>query len=688
MQGKSVLETPVQYVPTVGPARARLLSRLDIRSVEELLYTAPRRYEDRSQFTPMDQLAPGVAQTVLGTIERVEGRRARRGLALVEIVLHDASGSLRAIWFNQPYLAKQFVIGQSVLLYGKVEGQTSPQMLSPEFELVHAEERDAIHMGCIVPVYSTTAALSQRRLRQMVHEALGRFSYRLVDPLPAELRLKHELIDLPTALRTLHFPPDWASVERAHRRLAFDECLTLQLLLALRRRTVTHTRKPQRPDVNGPLTAAFLKRLPFALTAGQQQVLAELRADVSRPQPMNRLLQGEVGSGKTVLATWLLLVAVQSGYQAALMAPTEILAEQHSRTLKALVGPLGVTIALVSRGVRRHHRQAAYRRITRGEPLIVIGTHALLQQAVRFEHLALVVIDEQHKFGVAQRARLRAKGHTPDVLVMTATPIPRTLAMTVYGDLDISTLKELPPGRQPLQTQWLRSDARALLHERLHATLASGQQAYVVYPLIDETATSDLKAATRMARELQAVLPQCRVGLLHGKLPSEQKQRLMRHFVQRTIHVLVSTIIIEVGIDVPNATLMVIEHAERFGLAQLHQLRGRIGRGSAPATCLIFSDTQAPEAVARLQAFVELRDGFALAERDLALRGPGEALGTQQHGLPALRFANLLTDLSTLQAAREEAQALVESAAHPSRPQALRRLADRLLAKYQHIDLA
>ena len=688
MQGKSLLETPVQYVPSVGPARAKLLSRLDIHSVEELLYTPPRRYEDRSHFTPINQLVDGALQTVMGTILQVEGRRARRGLPIVEAMIADDSGTLRATWFHQPYLAKRLVTGERVILYGKVERAPSPRMTSPDYELVRSDETDSLHMGRIVPIYSTTAALSQRQLRQMVHAAIERFSYRIIDPLPQELRVKHELLDLPTALRTIQFPPDWASLERARQRLVFDECFTVQLVLALRRQLIQAARKPQRYQLTGSLTEQFAARLPFTLTAGQRAVLQDIVRDLEQPQPMNRLVQGEVGSGKTVLAMHAMLVAVQSGYQAALMVPTEILAEQHARTLRAAVEPLGVPVQLLSRGVEVSQRRQVEREIATGAPMIVIGTHALIQRTVRFERLALVVIDEQHKFGVAQRAHLRAQGRLPDVLVMTATPIPRTLAMTVYGDLDMSTLRELPPGRQTPETRWMRGNMREALYALLRAELRAGHQGYVVYPLIEETADSDLRAATQMAKHLQEVFADCRVGLLHGKMPSDKKTKVMTQFARGALQLLVSTIVIEVGIDVANATVMVIEHAERFGLAQLHQLRGRIGRGSAPSCCVVVSDAGAPEAMARLQALVQLSDGFQLAERDLALRGPGDILSTRQHGLPELRFANLLTDQPVLQAARQEARDIVAGSTDPRQRRELTELIERLLAKYRQIDLA
>ena len=676
----SVLATAVQYVPGVGPHRAELLGRLGIATLEDLWWHLPRRHEDRSRFLPIAKLVAEQAQTVKGRIQAVGARRSRRGLAIVEIAGDDGSAVLRALWFNQPYLRRRFRVGAEVILYGKVEDARPRQMVMPEFELVEAGQDDSLHLGRLVPIYPLVQAWTQRPFRAIVHHALERFVPQVVDPLPTALRAKHRLLDLRAALRASHFPKTVEMIARARRRLVFDEFLLLQLALALRRRQVDEERKPMRYAREGRLIAAFRERLPFALTAAQQRVIREILADLERSRPMHRLLHGDVGSGKTVVAAWAALVAVQSGYQVAFMAPTEILAEQHVRTLRAWLEPLGVRLAVLSGGRPAAARRATLAAIAAGEADVIVGTHALIQRGVVFAHLGLAVIDEQHKFGVVQRAALRQKGYAPDVLVMTATPIPRTLAMAVYGDLDISTLDELPPGRRPVRTVWVGESQRSEVYARVRDALRAGTQAYVVYPLIDSSSATDLKTATEMAKHLQVdIFPEFAVGLLHGRMASAEKDEVMRGFREGRIQLLVSTIVIEVGIDVSNATLMLVEHAERFGLAQLHQLRGRIGRGGQESTCIVLSDGGA-EARARLEALVSTTNGFTLAERDLELRGPGELFGTRQHGLPPLQVGNLLTDGAVLQEAKAAAAALVAADPHLARPE-LRGLGEQLRRK-------
>jgi ATP-dependent DNA helicase RecG len=515
-------------------------------------------------------------------------------------------------------------------------------------------------MGRIVPVYPLASGFTQRWFRRLIATILEESVEELEETLPEPVRLSRGWPGVTAAVRELHFPTSWETLATAKQRLAFDELFLLQLALAQRRAQTVNAVKPHRYVLDGPVTQGLRQRLPFQLTKSQERVLSELLADLGQPYPMYRLLQGDVGCGKTILLILLMGVAVQSGCQAVLMAPTELLAEQHARVAAAYLGPLGVSVTLLSQGVPASERARSAKAIAAGKMSVVIGTHALLQRSLTFHRLSLVIIDEQHKFGVAQRARLAKKAQRPDVLVLTATPIPRTLALSLYGDLAASTITELPPGRRPIDTLWMHEAQREELYSLMRRHLADGRQGYVVYPLVEERATTDRKAATQMAKRLQTdVFPEFRVGLLHGQMKPKQKERIMRAFAEGQLQLLVSTVIVEVGLDVPNATIMVIEHPERFGLAQLHQLRGRIGRGAHPATCVVVSDATDETIRERLKAFVQTTDGFQLAEKDLELRGPGTLLGRHQHGWVRFRIADLSADRPLLEAAREEAQALI-----------------------------
>lgn len=653
--------TSLQYIKGVGPQRLRQLKALGLETVEDACFYPPRRHEDRTQLCRIHELRPGQLVTTAGRITQQQLRRVRRGQTMFEMQLADETGTLSAVWFNQPYLAQQFQVGEELIVYGQVEGQLRPQMIHPDIERWERGEQGSLHMGRIVPVYPLTSGVGQRWLRHVIAGAIQKGADSLEDWLPPALREARGWPVRSDAVRQLHYPPSWEGLKAAQQRLAFEELFLFQLILAQRRRRTLSLTKPQRYTIEGPLAAAFRAQLPFAFTPAQAQVLAELLHDLQQPAPMHRLLQGDVGCGKTVVMVALMAVAVQSGYQVALMAPTELLAEQHARTITAQLGPLGVRVALLSQGIDPKARKAQRTAIAQGSVDVVIGTHALIQRAVTFQRLALVMIDEQHKFGVLQRASLAQKAQVPDVLVTTATPIPRTLALSVYGDLDCSTIRAMPPGRQPITTRWLRTSERGSLYRFLRDEIAKGRQAYVVYPLVDETSTAELKAATQMARQLQQdTFPEYRVGLLHGRMNPAQKEDTMRAFADGRLHVLVSTVIVEVGLDVPNATAMVIEHPERFGLAQLHQLRGRIGRGAHPSTCYVVSDASGEEPVAqRLQAFTRTTDGFELAEYDLELRGPGHLLGRRQHGWVRFRIADLMRDKALLEEARTEAEALL-----------------------------
>jgi ATP-dependent DNA helicase RecG len=687
------LDAPLQYLKGVGPHRAALFERLGLVTLEDALNWFPRRYEDRREFVPFRKLRPGEAQATTGTVWSVTPAPRGRTRSPVTVAFRDPSGFLVAVWFNQSYLAQVFRRGQRVILFGKVlpgdRGGSLLEMRQPEFEILEEDEDGSLHMGRIVPVYSLTEGLTQRPVRALVHRIVEQCAGATPESLPEALRRRRGLIGVAEAYRAIHFPESLASAEAARRRFVFEDFLLLQAGLAIRRRR--EARQPGHAIAPpGRLVERLLATLPFELTSAQRRVFQEIRADLARPSPMNRLLQGDVGSGKTLVAVMALLTAVEAGYQGVVMAPTEILAEQHLTTVRALVAPLGVPVALLASGQKSRDREAALAAVRAGEASVVVGTHALIQEGVGFHRLGLAVVDEQHRFGVLQRASLRGKGQHPDVLVMTATPIPRTLALTLYGDLDVSMLDELPPGRKAIETRWRTEAKRREIYEFIRGELERGRQAYVVCPLVEETEASDLKAATAMAERLAAeVFPAHRVGLVHGRMGLEAKDAVMRAFKAGEVHVLVATTVIEVGIDVPNATVMLIEHAERFGLAQLHQLRGRVGRGGARSYCILLaSGLLGDDAQRRLQAMCETQDGFRIAEVDLETRGPGDFFGTRQAGLPEFRAASLITDGRLLREAREEALALIESDPALRAPEH-RALREALVARWRgRLDLA
>jgi ATP-dependent DNA helicase RecG len=653
----------------VGPQRARLLANLGLHSVEDALYYLPTRHEDRSQLTPLRNLKPEEVTTVAGTIRAVSPPPRGRPRAPLSVLLSDGTGFLTCVWFGQGYLERLFQRGRRLIVHGKAQRYRSGplQMHVKDYEIVEDEagegtgepSDETLHTGRLVPVYGLTRGLTARPMRRLMKQLVDTYVDRLEDPLPEALRARHRLEDLPAALRAGHFPRTEAEQAAARRRLVYDEFLLLQLGLAIRRQ-----RQGREPGLAmnppGALVRRLLGSLPFALTSAQERVWREVRLDMAAPYPMNRLLQGDVGSGKTVVAALAILTAVEAGYQAALMAPTEILAEQHLMTLTGLLEPLEVPVALLTNAVKGRARADVLERAAAGEIGCVVGTHALVQEGVRFRRLGLAVVDEQHRFGVHQRATLRRKGESPDVLVMTATPIPRTLALTLYGDLEVSVIDELPPGRKAVITRARPGGVRGKIYRFLREQVADGRQVYVVCPLVEESEALDLQAATEMADRLgREVFPDLTIGLLHGRMPFAEKDRVMREFKAGAIHVLVSTTVIEVGIDVPNASVMLVEHAERFGLSQLHQLRGRVGRGPWKSYCILLSGASSEEAKRRLDAMTATGDGFKIAEADLALRGPGDFFGTRQSGLPQFRVADLLRDAPALEAARRDAVALI-----------------------------
>jgi ATP-dependent DNA helicase RecG len=668
----------------VRPRRAEQLERKELKTVEDALFFVPLRHEDRTRLTPFRALQPGQAQTCSGVIAGLSPPPPGRSRAPFSVMLRDASGYVTATWFNAGYLARVFARGQRLVLHGKVARYRGALTLQqPDYEIVETGEDERLHTGRLVPVYSTTEGLTQRPLRSLMHRIVEGFAPDVPESLPEPVRQRRRLVGLAQALRDAHFPSTDAALAPARRRLAFDDFLLLQLGLAFLRSRTTRA-KGIALNPKGALVRHLRATLPYTLTAAQERVWDEIRADMAAPFPMHRLLQGDVGSGKTIVAALGVLTAVEAGYQAAVMAPTEILAEQHFGTFRQLLEPLGVPVTLLTSSLRGRDRGARRASVAAGEIGCVVGTHALVQEGVEYRRLGLAVVDEQHRFGVEQRARLKAKGERPDLLVMTATPIPRTLALTLYGDLDVSVLDELPPGRRPVKTVARTASKRREIFAFLRREVAEGRQVYVVYPLVEESEVLDLKAATDMARRLQhEVFPDLVVGLLHGRLGFEEKDAIMRRFKEGGIHVLVSTTVIEVGIDVPNASVMLIEHAERFGLSQLHQLRGRVGRGPWKSYCILLTGASlGAEAQRRIDAMVETTDGFKIAEADLELRGPGEFFGTRQSGLPEFRVADLLRDAALLEEARREAQTII--AGDPElRDPAHRGLREMLLSRWR-----
>jgi ATP-dependent DNA helicase RecG len=631
-------------------------------TVRDALNHFPRDYQDRRSFVPFHKLALGEVAVVQGTVFGVSPPPRRGSRAPTKTVFRDQMGYFTAIWFGKPYLAQQFKRDQRVVLYGKkiLDKDRHLVLDNPDYEIVEEDELASIHMGRVVPVYPLTEGVFQRGLRSIQHQVVTAYAEEVPDILPEALRRRRNLLPAAQAYRTVHFPERLEDVDAARRRFAFEDFLVLQVGLALKRRRQAKERgQPLAPP--GALVARLRRDLPFNLTAAQERVWSEIRSDLERPVPMNRLLQGDVGSGKTIVAVMALLTAVEAGRQAVLMAPTEILAEQHVRTVRSLVEPLGLTVAWLSAGQRAKERQAALDALRSGVAAIGVGTHVLIEEAVQLQRLGLAVVDEQHRFGVMQRASLRGKGEHPHVLVMTATPIPRTLALTLYGDLDVSVLDQLPPGRTPIITKVRYEPTRERIYDFVRDELRAGRQAYVVCPLVEESEASDLKAATEMAERLQAgPFKDFRVGLVHGRLSFDAKDQVMRAFKAGELDLLVATTVIEVGIDVPNASVMLIEHAERFGLAQLHQLRGRVGRGAAKSYCILLaSGPMSDEGRQRLEAMAATQDGFRLSEVDLQIRGPGEFFGTRQSGLPEFRTAGLVTHAHLLEEARQDAAELM-----------------------------
>ncbi len=697
---KHPLTTPVQYVKGVGPRLAAVLSRMGILTVGDLLAVTPIRYIDRRRVLAISELTPGKDRTIAGTISASGisflGARKKR---IYEIIVDDGTGRVSAKFFHfkQQYFQKRYQPGTEIMLSGDVSVYRNTfQFIHPEMEVMGQGDKPSETAGKIVPIYPLTEGLYQKTMRKIIRNAWDKFNEHIHPIFPESFAEEYHLSDPWSCLQEVHFPspdldPELLTIGRsaAHRTLIFDEFFFLELGLALRRRQ--HIVKPGIAFPNNREGhERFVKSLPFELTGAQKRSIDEIFGDMEKNEPMNRLLQGDVGSGKTVVALAAAAKAIAGGYQAAIMAPTEILAEQHFNTITNLAGPLGIQNALLTSSIKGKERKDVLGGIVSGRIPLVVGTHALIQEGVEFDRLGFVVVDEQHRFGVMQRAQLRRKGAPvgegpwPDVLVMTATPIPRTLAMTFYGDLDVSVIDELPKGRKPIITRLYDEKNRGKLYAGIKHELDDGRQAYVIYPLIEESEKLDLKNATDMCQELKGVFePQYRVELLHGRMSRDEKDSVMSQFKAGKIHVLTATSVVEVGVDVPNASVMVIEHAERFGLSQLHQMRGRVGRSDHQSYCILMADyRRSEEAKQRLSAMVETTDGFKIAEEDLALRGPGEFMGTRQSGIPPFRIANLARDMGILSQARKAAFALVEKDPALSDP-AHRRIKEVLLSRWE-----
>jgi ATP-dependent DNA helicase RecG len=670
------LDDELMYLKGIGPKRAEVLAnKLKLRTVYDLLYHFPARYEDRRVVKPLADVEIGTKESVCVTVlyppqtREMGGRAAGRKLTKVRV--GDPTGHADLSWWNQPWREKQFQPGMQLFVYGKMnEFNGLVQIDAPEFEILG--EGDTTQIGRIVPVYPMTEGLFQVNIRRAVFGALERCADAVPDALPLHIRDRFELADLPWCLQQIHFPDDLELKERARARLLFEELFLLQVALAQKKIAAHVEEAGIRHVVEDEVIKGFLAKLPFKLTGAQKRVMNEIRKDLKSPRPMNRLLHGDVGSGKTVVAAYALWSAHTAGYQGALLAPTEILAEQHFSVMKRLLEPHGIQVALLEGSLKTKNKRNILADIAEGRSTVVVGTHAIIQEHVEFRNLSVCVVDEQHRFGVMQRAALAKKGvdgMRPDVLVMTATPIPRTMALTVYGDLDVSVLDELPPGRQPIKTVKIKPNQRAKAYALILDAVKQGRQAYVVCPLVEESEKlAQLQAATALADRLQREeLRDIRVGLLHGQMDVVERDEEMELFRAGMRDVLVSTTVIEVGVDVPNATIMLVEDAERFGLSQLHQLRGRIGRGQFASTCILLGDPKSDEGRARLRVMTKTNNGFEIAEHDLELRGPGVFYGTRQSGMPDFRLANIIRDVDTIALAREAAVELVKSDPHLER---------------------
>ena len=694
---KPSLDDPIQFIKGVGPKKALLLEKLQLTTIEDFLYFLPFRYEDRRQIKNISTLMPGEFATFMAEVLNASviymGRRKR----VFEVIFQDETGTTRAKWFrfNETYMLGKFKTGEKIIVSGKptTNKRSGLEIVHPDTERVAGDATISLEIGKIVPVYHTTEGLHQKSMRSILNNVLDIYLPLVEEVIPEDILQRHKLLSRSDAFHQAHFPPSEGFTTKdldafktpAQKRLIFEELFLIQTGLAFKKKHATEIKTGTAFKTRGNLIKRFVKLLPFQLTAAQKRVLAEIMEDLEKEKPMNRLIQGDVGSGKTIVALTALLTAVDNGTQSALMVPTEILAEQHYLNIRPYCEELGIEVALVTGTLKGKERKAIYQDIEEGKTRIIIGTHSLVQKEIQFEKLGLAVIDEQHRFGVLQREAIGKKGDQPHLLIMTATPIPRSLALTIYGDMDVSFLDEFPPGRQPITTNVYYEKYQDKAYALMDAEIKLGRQAFVVCPLIEESEVMDLKAVATVFESIQSQFPHLNACLIHGKLKKEERQEIMSRFLKNEIQVLVATTVIEVGIDIPNATVMIIEHAERFGLAQLHQLRGRVGRGKHASHCLLAAYFPiSEEGKARMKAMQNSRDGFEIAEEDLKIRGPGDFMGTRQSGLPVLKIANLLRDIKILDVARKEAFALIDRDPNLENPanQPLKNTVHRLLGKH------
>lgn len=694
------LDEPLDKLRGVGPRALLKLEKLGLCTIEDALYHLPFRYEDRRQLKPIARLRSGTQEVFYGEVLAAgEAHTTRKRRKIYEVIVGDKSGQISLKWFRyrENWLKKRFPVGQKAVFIGEVKSfgavreihHPDAELLSSDNSLEQLFQRDPLNFGRILPVYSLTEGLSQKQVRKIWFELVEQYAPLAQSYIPGEILSRHNLLTLPEALQGSHWPANDASLttleqgnDRCRQSLVFDEFFYLELGLALKRQGV-QLEEGIAFNVEHRYTIPLNKMLPFRMTDAQRRVLGEIKHDMMLPHPMNRLLQGDVGSGKTLVALMSALIAIENGTQVAIVAPTEILAEQHFQTFSGWLDKLGLKAVLLQGKMTAKNRKDCLQMIAAGEADLVVGTHAVLQEGVEFHQLGLGIVDEQHRFGVRQRGVLKRKGRNPDILVMTATPIPRTLSLTLYGDLAVSVIDQLPPGRKPIDTRLYRENSRIKAYSLIKDELEKGRQAYVVYPLVEESEKSDLQAATEAAEQLSTeIFPDARIGLLHGRMKSAEKELVMSTFRDGQLDILVSTTVIEVGVDVPNASVMLIEHADRFGLAQLHQLRGRVGRGAEQSYCLLIpSQHYSEDASRRLQVMVETNDGFRIAEADLEIRGPGEFLGTRQAGVPDFRVANLLRDARMLEVARHEAFDLASKSNYLNDP-AYKDIKAELLARW------
>jgi len=670
-------DTPITYIKGVGPKRAEALEEEGIRCLRDLLYHFPRHYLDRSTITAISGCHAGLETTIVAKVLSQQLVRTRRR-SYYQILVGDQSGQMTCVWFNGiRYIQNAFHNGDVVAFSGKVEFFNGYQIVHPDYDKLESEEWDTLHTARIIPLYPSTASLKRvgldsRGFRRLLKPLVGHIQSFLPEILPSSLRDTFQLLPLHEALRSIHFPDGTEVLQQAVRRLKFEELFFLQVVMAVRRNGIRSVPKSLRYRGTGNLLKEIYKKLPFDLTTAQKRVIKEIWEDMKSDHAMNRLLQGDVGSGKTIVALLSAAIAVSNGYQVAFMAPTEILAEQHYRSLHKFTDQLRIRIELLLGGQRKKQREEILQRTRSGDIDLLVGTHALIQEAVEFKQLAYAIIDEQHRFGVLQRGQLMAKGLNPDILVMTATPIPRTMSMTLYGDMDVSVIDELPKRKARIHTRLVNEDKLATVYQYIQKRVQAGDQAYIVYPLIEESQKMDLNAAIQGYEYLQKhVFPTLQLGLLHGSLKTAEKDAVMQAFSNGTIQILVSTTVVEVGVDNPNATVVVIENAERFGLTQLHQLRGRIGRGQKRSVCVLVERKRSETSHRRLQTILATTNGFEISEQDLKLRGPGEFYGTRQHGFPRMKIADLINDNKMMAVARREAFQLLKEDPHLRRQEAL-----------------